>query len=88
MAEPTLVLNGYKEWRVDGKLHRLDGPAIEFTNGSKAWYVDNRLHRLDGPAVEWADGSRQWWVNGERLIQEQFNRYPLVVLYRLSRGAE
>ena len=27
-----------------GKLHRLDGPAIEISNGYKAWYVEgNKL---------------------------------------------
>lgn len=43
-------------------LHRLDGPAIEYTDGSKEWYVEGKRHRLDGPAVEWADGYKEWWV--------------------------
>ena len=28
------------EYRVDGKLHREDGPAIEHSDGSKEWWVN------------------------------------------------
>ena len=31
--------DGTKYWYVDGELHRLDGPAVEYANGSKCWYV-------------------------------------------------
>ena len=33
-----------KQWRKfdDDKLHRLDGPAIEFADGYKAWYVNGK----------------------------------------------
>ena len=48
------------------QLHRLDGPAIEYTNGSKSWYVEGKRHRLDGPAVEYADGGKEWFVEGKR----------------------
>ena len=44
------------------KLHRLDGPAVEWAGGSKAWYVEDKLHRLDGPAIEDAYGDKLWWV--------------------------
>ena len=29
-----------KEWYVNGKLHREDGPAVEWEDGSKSWYVN------------------------------------------------
>ena len=35
--KPKFLL-GVKEWRINGKLHREDGPAIEFANGNKEWY--------------------------------------------------
>ena len=58
--------DGTKEWRLPNrKLHRLDGPAVEYANGSKEWWVDGNLHRLNGPAVEYADGSKAWWVDGK-----------------------
>jgi hypothetical protein len=30
--------DGYKEWFLNGKLHREDGPAFEHPNGFKAWW--------------------------------------------------
>ena len=32
--------NGDKEWWLNGKLHREDGPAIEYSNGYKAWCLN------------------------------------------------
>ena len=57
--------SGNIEWRQNGNLHRLDGPAIEYANGYKAWYQNGKLHRLDGPACEYADGFKVWYQNGE-----------------------
>ena len=42
---------GIKRWKLNGELHREDGPAIEFSDGSKYWYKHDKPHRLDGPAV-------------------------------------
>ena len=53
------------EYRVLGKLHREDGPALEWVDGGKEWYLNGKLHREDGPAVECADGDKSWWVNGK-----------------------
>ena len=39
-----------------GKLHREDGPAIEWADGDKIWYLNDKRHREDGPAIEWANG--------------------------------
>ena len=49
----------------DGRLHREDGPAIEYASGTKSWYLNGQLHREDGPAVEWADGTKKWYLNGQ-----------------------
>ena len=49
----------------DGKLHRLDGPAVELANGDKIWCQNGKLHREGGPAVEDADGNKMWCWNGE-----------------------
>jgi len=58
--------DGTKEWRLNGTLHRTDGPAVERSNGSKAWCLNGILHRTDGPAIEHSDGSKVWYLNGER----------------------
>jgi antitoxin component YwqK of YwqJK toxin-antitoxin module len=57
--------NGTKEWFLNGKRHREDGPAVEWSDGSKHWYLNGKLHREDGPAVEWSDGSKEWHLNGK-----------------------
>jgi len=57
--------DGDKFWYQNGKLHREDGPALEYANGSKAWYQNDMLHRLDGPAVEHGNGSKSWYQNGK-----------------------
>jgi hypothetical protein len=59
--------NGTKEWYLNGKRHREDGPAIEWSDGSKWWYLNGELHREDGPAIEHPDGSKYWWLNGEQI---------------------
>ena len=39
--------NGSKEWCLNGKLHREDGPAVEHTGGTKCWYLNGQRHRED-----------------------------------------
>jgi hypothetical protein len=58
---------GNKKWyNSDGKLHRTDGPAVEYINGDKIWYLNGKKHREDGPAFEWLDGSKAWYINGKK----------------------
>jgi hypothetical protein len=28
-------------WYVNGKLHRLDGPAVEWANGERKWWLND-----------------------------------------------
>ena len=63
--ECKIYANGTKEWRLNGKLHREDGPAAEYANGTKYWYLNGKLHREDGPAVERANGYKEWRLNGK-----------------------
>jgi hypothetical protein len=73
MKEPELFINefGTKQWLVDGKFHRLDGPAVECVSGTKQWWVDGKLHRLDGQSVEWADGYKSWHIDGKQYQTQQ-----------------
>jgi hypothetical protein len=59
--------DGSKEWLLNGKRHRTDGPAVERPNGTKEWWLNGNLHRIDGPAIEWADGSKMWFLNGNEV---------------------
>ena len=64
--QPTLHMarDGTKQWWLNGKLHREDGPAVEHADGSKEWYLNGKIHREDGPAFEGADGTKEWYLNG------------------------
>jgi hypothetical protein len=58
--------SGTKRWRnEEGKLHRFDGPAVEWADGDREWYIDGKPHRMDGPALEWTDGGKSWYVDGK-----------------------
>jgi len=74
MIEYTVKVyeNGNKYWLINGKLHREDGPAVEYTNGDKSWYLNGNLHREDGPAVEYTNGDKYWWLNGEKLTEDEW----------------
>jgi len=68
---PTKTIDdrGTVRWYLNGKLHRKDGPAVEYVDGTKYWYLNGQYHREDGPAVETASGAKWWFLNG-RCIKE------------------
>ena len=68
---------GDKYWYKDDRLHREDGPAVEWTNGTKFWYFNGKHHREDGPAVEGAEGYKAWVYHDKRIncsSKEEFER--------------
>jgi len=76
MIEYTVKVypNGTKYWCLNGKLHREDGPAMEYASGSKSWYLNGKRHREGGPAIEYADGYKFWYLSGERVTEEEHKR--------------
>ena len=71
----SLSVNGFdgrKEWWFNGRLHRLDGPAVDSANGYKEWRLNGIRHREDGPAIEWADGFKEWYLNDKEYTEEDF----------------
>ena len=70
----VVVSNGTTKWYLDGKLHREDGPAIEYATGSRVWCLNDKYHREEGPAIERANGTKEWWLNGKKLTEEEFNK--------------
>ena len=48
-STPIELANG-KFWFLNNKLHREDGPAIEYVNGNKEW---------------WLNGTFQWSLNAK-----------------------
>jgi hypothetical protein len=60
---------GGKEWRLNGKLHRDDGPAVEYEDGINAWYQHGKLHRIGAPAAIGYNGDKLWYQH-DRLHRE------------------
>ena len=59
-------------WMKNGKVHRDNGPAVEYKNGDKTkqWWIDGKLHREDGPAVEFNNGADDSWYQNDELHRE------------------
>ena len=57
---------------MNDKLHRTDGPAIEYADGYKEWYLNGELHREDGPAIEYASGDKEWYLSNVRYTFEEW----------------
>lgn len=77
LTEPALFEVLSLECRVDydgtvryynsnGQLHRVYGPAIEYSDGDRSWFQNGQRHCADGPAVEYSNGTRIWYHNGQR----------------------
>jgi hypothetical protein len=64
---PVMTTNssGDKVWKLNGKLHREDGPAVEYNHGHNVWYLNDRKHRVDGPASITAAGDKEWFFEGK-----------------------
>ena len=58
--------DGLREYRLNGALHREDGPAKEDLGGNKKYYIEGKLHRTDGPAFQRIDGYEEWRLDGEK----------------------
>jgi len=67
-VQPKLIEhpNGYKEWWLNGELHREDGPAVEHPDGTKEWCLNGKRHREDGPAIEYSNGYKEGYLNGKK----------------------
>ena len=72
--ESQLIIDhcGTKIWKnKEGKLHRLDGSAIEYKGGGKEWWQNGKLHRLDGPAVIYDGGRHKEWYKKGKLFKNK-----------------
>jgi hypothetical protein len=78
MIKYTVNKFGTKFWYLDGKLHRPDAPAIQYTDGSTEWWLNGELHREDGPACEYTDGDKYWFINDHRLSEAEFNAHQIL----------
>jgi hypothetical protein len=96
MSQPKIEVDPYgtKHWYLNDKLHREDGPAVEYTDGEKEWYLNNVLHREDGPAIEWSNGTKFWYLNGKEVSWKEvfrnangdFEKECRILTYALTDG--
>lgn len=59
-----LSYDGSTMYKLDGELHRVDGPAYESPSGIKYWFRYGKLHREDGPAITGV-GYDRWYRDGK-----------------------
>jgi hypothetical protein len=77
------------QYRLFGKLHHRDLPAIACLDGGEAWYLNGRLHRdNDLPAATYANGDQFWYQHGQL---HRDNDQPALItsqgeLYRCQHG--
>lgn len=80
--EPECYTNknaGCKEWRLNGRLYRLDGPALEYADGGNYWFIHDRSIRHT--SLELSIGqSIPWYYDDIALVIKQINHTLFQVL--------
>jgi hypothetical protein len=72
--------NGDQEWYIEGKLHRIGGPAYITHQGKyKEWYEYGKSHRLDGPAITYYDGYEEWYYKGLFITNESQAKFEKIL---------
>ena len=82
MKQIKTLNDGTKIYLLNGKLHREDGPAIEWLNGTKLWYINDLRHREDGPAIEYTNGSVEWFYNDVKYDVNSAEELMIAVLLK------
>lgn len=65
---PTMKIESCdsKNWRLNGKYHREDGPAIIWGTKCEEWYLNGKPHREDGPSfIGYKNKHYEWKINGK-----------------------
>ena len=82
--------NGDKYWYLNGKHHRLNGPAKILNNTfykhlepAKFWYVKDEHHRLDGPAVD-ERHTKLYFLFGKNMFQSRHGKDHIAYKETLS----
>lgn len=77
--------DGTKYYRNNEKLHRTDGPAIEYANGDKCWFVNGMCHNTEGPAVEYtANGTelKAYYLEDKKYLYEEWLRMRKLIILK------
>jgi hypothetical protein len=63
------------DWTLNGKLHREDGPAVEYDDGAKEWWLLGRLYKN---AAAWAQAMLK--QRNEPHDEEAVQKYVRMIL--------
>jgi hypothetical protein len=55
--------DGDNIYYLNDKLHRTNGPSIEYKCGSKSWFLYGDRHNDKGPATIYNTGGKFWFLN-------------------------
>jgi hypothetical protein len=61
---------GNQRWRLNGQLHRTDGPAVVWASGTQEWWVNDQRHRTDGPALMLVSGYHAWFIDDKDITKQ------------------
>lgn len=64
MDEDATLDRTFIIWKRNGKIHRLDGPALTNGAGYELWFRDDKIHRDNYPAFKSSDGEL-WYKHGK-----------------------
>ena len=80
-----------EEWYINGKFHRVNGPAYisYYESGTihkEKWYLNGKLHRVNGPAYIWCNKSgiiqeEKWYLNGKETTHKEWLIEPTINYY-------
>ena len=63
-SKMTVDKNGNKVWNnSNGKLHRVDGPAIEYADGTKEWWLNDNHYDPEEMPFSLYVAYLKWKVN-------------------------
>ena len=76
MTEPVCKIhpNGGKEWWLNGKRHRTDGPAIELANGGKEWWLNGQFYSSED---KWKAALTPATCSG-KIVEIEGRKYKLI----------
>ena len=69
----VIEFSNRKEWYKNGKLHRINGPAVEYKNGCKKWYKNGILYKECGPDIIFDRIQKKWFIN-KKLMEYSLTR--------------
>ena len=81
---------GSKFWRnEEGRAHREDGPAYEYSIGRKFWYKNGLSHREDGPAIIWENGVHEYYLSDVSFLKKDYwEKIEEIKKERIKKGKE